>query len=481
MWCLKIFLTLLIVAVTCHIIWRTNNARAVARLEKATREHGEPLSFAELAATYPPVPDGSNAYVALRDIWVLDDPDRWNGFDNGERDLKSVPQEKPPKGLPIFGRTRTGLKPSDPLAAETVEITEDYLSPKRAQMSAVREAVKRPKFRAPVQFQDGMSALLPYLDALKSEARLFQLESACAVEAGRINDSLDCIEAIGNLSRCLKDEPFIVCQRVRLALSSIAMESAEHLTSRCQPDETQLSRLTSIIAALDSRDGLKRSMIGERAMLFGFLDSPARAYYLANKSRNDEDEEEDKESPEQAANKWALGMKVFEAFGMITAEKRSMGETFAKAIEHSESPEFVTPDTFSLIFETAQSNAWKFPPRIFSAMLLGSYSRTGEKFNRTEVMRRCSLAAIAVERYRLRNHGALPESLGALPTEFLTASIKDTFGGQTLHFKKLPDGFVVYSVGPDFKDNDALLGPPKTGPWPREMDVGFAVERSSGQ
>jgi hypothetical protein len=64
--------------------------------------------------------------------------------------------------------------------------------------------------------------------------------------------------------------------------------------------------------------------------------------------------------------------------------------------------------------------------------------------------------ALAVERYRLA-HGKWPQSLQKLTPAFLTKVPDDPFGGGPLHYRRLGDGVVIYSVGPDKEDNGGTL------------------------
>ena len=92
---------------------------------------------------------------------------------------------------------------------------------------------------------------------------------------------------------------------------------------------------------------------------------------------------------------------------------------------------------------------------------------------RLEALRRCALTALAVERYRQAHNGALPPELGALSD----AALGDPFTGRPLLLKKTGQGYVVYSVGPDRKDNDARLDQPKSRSQESQMDIGFRVDR----
>jgi hypothetical protein len=60
--------------------------------------------------------------------------------------------------------------------------------------------------------------------------------------------------------------------------------------------------------------------------------------------------------------------------------------------------------------------------------------------------------AIAITRYRLA-HGAFPPQLGALGPDYLDDMPVDPFDGKPLRFVVKADKCLIYSVGPDGKDD----------------------------
>ena len=67
-------------------------------------------------------------------------------------------------------------------------------------------------------------------------------------------------------------------------------------------------------------------------------------------------------------------------------------------------------------------------------------------------------AAVAVERWRLAHPGRLPDALSELVPAYLTAVPLDPFDGQPVRYKKLPVGYVVYSVGTGWTDQGERTG-----------------------
>ena len=116
---------------------------------------------------------------------------------------------------------------------------------------------------------------------------------------------------------------------------------------------------------------------------------------------------------------------------------------------------------------------------IFSALLLPAYGKLAIKVADGSARLRIATSALAVERFRLAHQNQLPDSLAALVPTYLPSVPTDPWDGQPLRFKKLAKGYVVYSVGPDGKDDDgtdqALDEKGKKVPGP--FDITFTVER----
>jgi hypothetical protein len=94
---------------------------------------------------------------------------------------------------------------------------------------------------------------------------------------------------------------------------------------------------------------------------------------------------------------------------------------------------------------------------------------------KTVARQRCLSAVVAVQRHRLR-HGQPPESLNAVDSALLGPASEppDPFDGQPLRYKIEESRVLVYSVGPDGKDDGGNVDG-STPPQPR--DVGYALPR----
>ena len=90
---------------------------------------------------------------------------------------------------------------------------------------------------------------------------------------------------------------------------------------------------------------------------------------------------------------------------------------------------------------------------------------------------RLASSAIAVERFRLAN-GQLPESLKALTPRFLSTVPIDPFDGANLRYRRLPAGYLIYSVDRDRHDDGGQERPDYMNDTEtNSYDITLTVER----
>jgi hypothetical protein len=114
---------------------------------------------------------------------------------------------------------------------------------------------------------------------------------------------------------------------------------------------------------------------------------------------------------------------------------------------------------------------------ILSGLLLPAVDRILKRESECAAWLSMAQAALAVERFRLAND-RLPMKLSELVPQFLPAVPLDPFDGAPLRYKPLAKGYVVYSIGPDGRD-DGGKEPPSSrrGTERPPEDITFTVER----
>jgi len=79
------------------------------------------------------------------------------------------------------------------------------------------------------------------------------------------------------------------------------------------------------------------------------------------------------------------------------------------------------------------------------------------------------MTAVALEQFRAAHNNRYPSDLSQLTPEYLVGAVLDPFDGQPLRYKANGSGYVLYSVGPDLRDDSGLRMSGKEG------DIVFAV------
>jgi hypothetical protein len=98
----------------------------------------------------------------------------------------------------------------------------------------------------------------------------------------------------------------------------------------------------------------------------------------------------------------------------------------------------------------------QLPPLASAVLVGGPAGRTNLGYRANLAHLRSGVAALAAERYRLKR-GKWPASLYDLLPEFLPAVPLDPFDGALLRYRLVEHGVVVYSGGPDGKDDGGRL------------------------
>lgn len=310
-----------------------------------------------------------------------------------------------------------------------------------------------PRGRHPITYTaDGISTLLRHVDDMNQAAErvlrpllLLHLHENDAPAAAR-----DCA-CIVNIGRSIGDEPCAISQMQRPRLVVTAARGVERMLGQLVASDEDLARLRAIFAEEASRDGWPTAIRGERALTHRAFVALSNGTIKTNAFRRGsatvlpartvfgrvKEWIEDRYPPQlNVAHEWALRRtaRILEQTSGLPWHERA-AVVAAISAEDADAPELARP-----WFETAKIIAF---------------------FQQSHAFIRCTMAAIAAERHRLR-HGAWPDSPGELVPALLAEWPLDPFDGQPLRYKRLPDGVVIYSVGADGIDDGGQISPTLT-------------------
>jgi hypothetical protein len=289
----------------------------------------------------------------------------------------------------------------------------------------------------------GMGMELGHLAGLRQLARLAAMQAVLAAERQDSTEATSVLLDGLALARSLDAEPSMVSQLVRLACAGIIVDAAQQVINRTTLSDSDLAQLQAGLAALDSPEPMIGAYEGEKWMLA--LPMPPIETMLPNSPPR---AAEERNPPIPPGGPIELSEKERKAI-----EERQQAELQKAQAEHLADVNACLEKLRRPIYETFQ---FVKLPEDFDinnpAESLGSRSqnpmhRAITAYIRCTASVRVAQAALAVERFRVRNQG-LPDSINDLVPSYLPRdAAMDPFTDESLQFQIGDDRFVVYSAG----------------------------------
>jgi hypothetical protein len=436
------------VRVCSFTVWRVvlywNVRSQFGRLQAA----GFPVSGAELNAWRPSVLDEENGALVLGQAFAL-----LRNFPDG-RSNELAKTEWP-------NRTNEWSK-------ATRDLVTDYVQRNTPALAKVREGLKLPKFRYPVDFSYGPEAELPHLRNLNQLAHIAALQTELEVENEKNDEWPKQVLLQLNLAGTLDDEPLVVSHGVRELIIRLAVKASERSLSRATPSAEVCKLLQSAFARAGETNLLPKALIGERAMM---IPAFRLSWQEMQSFKQDEQSEDRPRRPQRFSGNGSLFLWFSGFF------ERDLN-FYMKTMERSWSlASLPPPQSLALTnyMETAGIVARK-RLYILSALVLPTLGKITLRDAAVHAQMEIAATALAVERFRHDRHG-LPENLGELTPQFLDAVPKDPFAGADLRYRRLPTGYVIYSIGADGHDDRGRQAPERR-PFPKNTsyDITFIVD-----
>ncbi|MFN0022194.1 MAG: hypothetical protein ACKVP0_28425 [Pirellulaceae bacterium] len=434
-------IALLAVVATIVIPWVLSNRQAAARLKAAVqrvRARGEPLNTVELNEFYVPAKGRPDMTREILEALAI---------------CEEAGKSPAAKTLPIVGQGAEP-PPRDQPWAQLSEV-EKYLAGQQQAFATFDQFPARDgTVRFPVDFTPGIATLLPNTQQIREGARALSLQFHVHRHKGEIAEAVNCIIAHLALSRALDGEPIMVSQLVRIAVVGMAIREIGQLMQEAQVSDADLRRLQAQLRKIDSKQGLKNALVGERAISYTVCLDP-KQFSDVQEIRPGLGREIMQRQPQ----------RVFDAAKMLELNLRiseGADESLFKAWEEAQAAE-------DDIHKIAGNMIGKFY-YMYTLLLSPAYTSGVGAFARNAAERDSADSAVAAELYRRKN-GKWPARLDDLVPEFLPAVPIDPFTNRPLILKSDGRSCRIYSVGNDSTDQGGNF----TGDQKPGSDVGFEV------
>ena len=348
-----------------------------------------------------------------------------------------------------------------PWTAEDFPEVHSWLTAADGFLDFAVEGSFRPADYTPYIAPDGwcMMTLLPSTSDRRDLTRGLMTRCLFRIGAGDADGAWQDLQAIRRVARHTASGAFIIEGLVGVAIETMACEGTTHLL---QNVELSADQLASIAADLDAIPPLPSSM--EKLSEFEryvYLDSCRR--YLQTGSRWDE-----------KAPRTSMKHVLFLDWNAVMRRANANYEQFvvaARIEDPSERMQQVNVIAGRLEAEAEQAKQQELvtSAESFAAILfdefMPAFAMQLIAEDRAAIRLELSRLAVALERHRL-DRGEYPETLDALVPTYAKRIPSDPFSGKPLVYSRQPEGYVLYSIGPNNKDDGGV----ESDENPRERD-----------
>jgi hypothetical protein len=310
--------------------------------------------------------------------------------------------------------------------------------------SHLEPALKRPRARYPVDWSPGPGTLLPHLAKVTSLANLLEARARLAAFQSNAAVTISSIQQIIALSRTLESEPCLVSQMVRLSAVSRAVSDLELLLNHFTLHVSQIQPLCSAFEGVDKSqlNSLHRSLLGERAIgVYIFQSKPPELASILDMGSGSR-----VVSPTFDPLVLFNPIVIYQASPAFDADFLYFLGITSSAIHAAQLPFPQSLDATAKIqadVTTTRSNL-----HLISNRCLPDYQNIITRY--AYQIARCRLAVAALEIEELRANHNLPP-----PNSDLKLPL-DPFSGRPLAYQPLDTGCLIYSWGPDRKDDHGI-------------------------
>lgn len=404
----------------------------------AIRELGQPLTIEELENWYPHVPDDQNfAHIVMTSYREFEP--QYRSGDRPERyyvPWNDMPLQQVPNEYAYY------LDRFDHLINPLIE--------------HARAADFDPDARYSVDFENLIHEEQYHLLWLRSLARQSVMRAERAAVSGNFSGMIDHYKLILALRRSLNEEPHMLAQLTGTILDAIVVSSLSRVLNAVDLDAETLLQLRTGLQPRNLRRAYARGIAGDRVLFLDVMDTYIRASSPLNKERAQRS---------GRPSGLATQSKIYLRW-LYLSDCNEFLDTFKDACTAEELSWTLFRGMSAKVKESATGFRFSEP---ITSTLGDSLANASEAFLRAEARYRVAEVSLAVQEYCERN-GALPVSTDVLSPEYMAEVPRDPYTDRPLGYKRLDNGFVVYSVGPDESDNSAdwlesRVEPKDSGDW----------------
>jgi hypothetical protein len=345
------------------------------------------------------------------------------------------------------------------------QLNDEQIKALRTELAAVvkllgdaRKMKDLPSGRFPIEYSCNYISTRYKCQEARSVAGMLWYDTLMRAQEGAVDACLDNCRGIINCGRAVGDEPTLISQLMRIVCRTMAVTGIERALAQGQPSEAALAAVQQLLEQDEPEPLLLVGLRGERGGYDHLMEG------LQNGEIKPADFIKTVGEPEKMNEaQWAM---LFSPVN-LSHERATLLRYMTKLVEAAKLPTEKQPQRFAEIEASIKGAP------LFVRLLAPASSKVADATLRSLAEVRCAIVAVAAERYRLK-HGDWPETLAKLvEARYLKRVPLDPYDGNPLRWKRLPDGVVVYSLGPGGKDNGGNLN--RHNPIAPDSDTGVKL------
>ena len=336
--------------------------------------------------------------------------------------------------LDQLGRTAVAFlkAPDDAEAAKNFETL--VLDPRVTDfLASFERASALPGYRQENDYSKGAEMSLPHISDNLTVSQILAALALQQMRQGNTAAAWRTIEISFRFADTLRDEPLLISQLVRLSQQSIAIKAMKDAAAISAPSEDVSQMLQKQLSLFNGEKSAALALNGERILFseWAFSQSPVSLGKWMRKFSFGE-EVSFPYSSTLASVVFGPLLQPWDNAAFLQAS-RTMFASGEKAVSESDEGSYVQniPGLFAL-----------------TKYAIPSVQRVRSRLTHAESAELVARLGLAVINYK-REHGVFPRDLQALGAQDLV----DPFTGKPLVYRPEPNGFLLYSVGPDLTDD----------------------------
>lgn len=371
---------------------------------------------------------------------------------NGAAKISRVKAMLPKRWLdPSTDALLSELRPEQLMNDQQVAAVRATLKAAEPAVAEARTMIDFPRGRFPFSYAPDLISTVLNSTSSRDVLAVLRYGVLDLAQRGDADGALADCHAMLHCGTAIGDEPFLISMLVRVACQTASVSALERVLAQGSPSDQRLAAFQVRIEEAEAEPLFLYAVRGERAGQVMMLENVRAGKVSAGAI-----------GPRGTALD-ALGVVPGIMTHQITGSLCYLNEL----VEIAKAP----PETWAPPLAALEAKAPGLPT--LARLLAPAVTKPAAACIRNHAHLRCAATAIAVERFRLKV-GRWPNSLDDLVRAcHLKAVPVDPFDGQPLRFKRLEDGLVVYSTGPDRTDDNGNLD--RVKPFANGTDLGLRL------